>query len=464
MSGDLSTQQKLLIARGASLDAADPQLGILIALTSDEDAEVRRLAEETLQRIPDEHCARLLQSPAVDGSVMRYFLDPDHFRPALLPILLTHGSTPPEAVAALAGRATPEGIRTLLDHLEDLKTDALLALRRNPAYLDRQKQFAAPPPIGSAAGEPLPEADRTAALEQLRRLTALAADREPTTRYQEEHTLRNLPEAELLQLLASPSLDPSVARYFLDRAPQHLSLLPLLLGHPDTPADAIVRLAATAGPEVVPVLLEQLDWLRTPALIALRDNQTYLLWQKEPPPQGYVLEVDLLDMLIQEMKGEAPPTEDEVLRVVAELGGPDEAVSDKGGLVSKIARMKVAQRVKFALLGTREERALLIRDPSRVVCRAVLSSPKLTDPEVESFAAMKNVSQEVLRLISMSRKFMKNYTVLRCLVNNPRTPIDVSLPLLNRLLPNDLRAAAASREIPDTLRKMAKKLVEARTR
>jgi hypothetical protein len=97
-----------------------------------------------------------------------------------------------------------------------------------------------------------------------------------------------------------------------------------------------------------------------------------------------------------------------------------------------------------------------------VVVRAVLSSPKLSEAEVEAFAAMKNVSQEVLRQISMNRKFMKNYTIMRNLVNNPRLPIDVSLPLLNRLLSNDLRAVANSREIPDTLRKMAQKLHRAR--
>jgi hypothetical protein len=299
-------------------------------------------------------------------------------------------------------------------------------------------------------------------VEQLRRLVAGATDQEPATRRQAEEKLRRLPNEECLRLLALPSLDPSVARYFVDRAPQHLALLPVLLGHANTPPDTVVRLATTATPEVIPVLLEQLDVLKTPALTALRDNPTYQRWQKEPPPQGCVIEVDLLDLLIQEMQGETPPTEDEIARVMAELGGPDEAVSDKGGMVSKLARMKVAQRVKLALLGTREERALLIRDPSRVVWRAVLSSPKLTEPEVESFAAMKNVSQEVLRFISMSRKFMKNYSVLRSLVINPRTPIDVSLPLLNRLLPNDLRAASASRDIPDTLRKMAKKRVESR--
>jgi hypothetical protein len=46
---------------------------------------------------------------------------------------------------------------------------------------------------------------------------------------------------------------------------------------------------------------------------------------------------------------------------------------------------------------------------------------------------------------------------------NPRTPIDVSLPLLNRLLPNDLRAVGASRDVPETIRKMAQKLIKSRS-
>ena len=124
--------------------------------------------------------------------------------------------------------------------------------------------------------------------------------------------------------------------------------------------------------------------------------------------------------------------------------------------------MKVAQRVKLALLGSREERSLLIRDSSRVVIRAVLASPKLSDSEAEGFASMKNVSQEVLRLISMSRKFMKRYIVVKNLVMNPRSPLDVTLPLLNRLIIQDLRSASNSKDIPDTLRKMANKLVKTR--
>ena len=95
--------------------------------------------------------------------------------------------------------------------------------------------------------------------------------------------------------------------------------------------------------------------------------------------------------------------------------------------------MNVAARVKLAFLGSREERSLLIRDPSKVVWRAVLSSPKLTENEVEGFASQKIPSGDSAAGFQ-NRKFIKNYIVLKNLVNNPRLPIDIALPLLNRLM------------------------------
>ena len=287
-------------------------------------------------------------------------------------------------------------------------------------------------------------------------LVALASDPQEEIRNAARETLQRIPDEQCSRYLSAQSLPEGVVRHFMDPAHLRPTLLPILLSRPDAPQDAIDHIAGEGGPEIVTVLLDQIDLLKTPALLALKENPTYLLWQKEPPAEGYILEADLLDMLIQEMQAEQPPSAE---AVEAALG---EEKPQEAGIVRKIARMNVAQRVKLALLGTREERAMLIRDPSKVVFRSVLGSPKLTEADVEGFAALKSVSQDVLRLISTSRKFMKNYIVLRNLVNNPRATIDVTLPLLNRLLPNDLRAISASRDVPDTVRKMAQKLVKAR--
>jgi hypothetical protein len=58
---------------------------------------------------------------------------------------------------------------------------------------------------------------------------------------------------------------------------------------------------------------------------------------------------------------------------------------------------------------------------------------------------------------------MKNYTVVKNLANNPKTPLDISLRLLVRLTPNDLRHLSGNKNIPETLRTASLKLIRART-
>ena len=123
--------------------------------------------------------------------------------------------------------------------------------------------------------------------------------------------------------------------------------------------------------------------------------------------------------------------------------------------IQRLARMTVAGRVKVAFLGNKEERSILIRDGSKVVQNAVLASPKVSELEVETFAALKNVQENVLREIARSRRFMKNYIVVRNLVANPRTPLDLSLGLMKNLLTQDLKNLSANKEVAETIRKLA---------
>ncbi len=122
-----------------------------------------------------------------------------------------------------------------------------------------------------------------------------------------------------------------------------------------------------------------------------------------------------------------------------------------------LTSLPVPDKIKLATLGRREQRAILVRDPNRIVATAVLSSPKLTDTEVENFARMQNVSDEVLRIIGTSRTWTKNYAVVSALVKNSRTPTAVSLPLLTRLVERDVKALAVDRNIPESVRLAARK-------
>lgn len=131
-------------------------------------------------------------------------------------------------------------------------------------------------------------------------------------------------------------------------------------------------------------------------------------------------------------------------------------------LIERLTRMSVSERVQFAIKGGSEARRTLIRDSNKVVQRAVLQSPRLTDQEVEAFATMTSLTDEILRLIASNRKFRKNYSVVRNLLNNPKTPLDVSLHMLPMCNVMDLKKLTNNKNVPETLRTTAVKLQRTR--
>jgi len=122
--------------------------------------------------------------------------------------------------------------------------------------------------------------------------------------------------------------------------------------------------------------------------------------------------------------------------------------------------MSVVEKIKAAVTSNLETRMLLIRDSNKIIPRAVLQSPKISDTEAESYAAAKNVSEEVLRLIATNRKFMRTYVVMRALINNPRAPIDITMPLISRLIDKDLKGLSLNRNVPEVIRTMAIKAIK----
>jgi hypothetical protein len=136
---------------------------------------------------------------------------------------------------------------------------------------------------------------------------------------------------------------------------------------------------------------------------------------------------------------------------------------ERGSSLQKISKLDVKGRIQLAMKGNKEERSILIRDGTKLVALAVLESGKITDGEVEKFAGQKNVLEAVLRAIPMKRRFAKNYNVVRNLVANPRTPIDVALGLMKHILVADLRNMCSNKEISETIRKLALKMFKQKT-
>jgi hypothetical protein len=139
---------------------------------------------------------------------------------------------------------------------------------------------------------------------------------------------------------------------------------------------------------------------------------------------------------------------------------PDTADQRKSTL-QQLGDMKFTDRLKAAVKGSKEMRAILIRDTNRMIAAAVLSSPKLSASEVEGFARMTSVSEDVLRVIGSSRNWTKNYGVIVALTKNAKTPIPMAISLMSRLAERDVAMLSVDRNVPEQVRIAARRKVVA---
>ncbi len=140
------------------------------------------------------------------------------------------------------------------------------------------------------------------------------------------------------------------------------------------------------------------------------------------------------------------------------LGGLDDG--DDRGLIARIAAMKVGQKLKLALFGTREERSVLIRDTNRIVSTSVVKNPKFSETEAAAVSNSRNVNDEVLRLVARHREYGQIYAIRHNLVRNPRCPSEVALPLVATLRELDLKLLVKNRNVGEAIRRQSKKLIE----
>jgi hypothetical protein len=142
---------------------------------------------------------------------------------------------------------------------------------------------------------------------------------------------------------------------------------------------------------------------------------------------------------------------------------PEEAANEvfKAAYV-RIMSLSVPQKIMLTIKATREERAILVRDSNKMVASSVLKSPKISDQEVEQIANMRNVSEEVLRIVGHHKHWTRSYSVMFALCRNPKTPIGVSLPFLNRLNIRDLKNLLTDKNVSEAVRRLVKKTFELR--
>jgi hypothetical protein len=125
-------------------------------------------------------------------------------------------------------------------------------------------------------------------------------------------------------------------------------------------------------------------------------------------------------------------------------------------ITQRVLRMSVTEKIKLATLGNKEARALLLRDPNKLVALAAVTSPRITEGEVIVLATSRTANADVLRHIYTTREYVRNYTIKAALVRNPKVPLPTALKLMLTLQEKDIRELARDRNVPQTIQAQAK--------
>lgn len=168
---------------------------------------------------------------------------------------------------------------------------------------------------------------------------------------------------------------------------------------------------------------------------------------------------------IEEFYEETPEQRQSIVnKILGEMSADGMDIpSERISVINRIMKMGMKDRMKLAMKGDREARNILIRDPNRIVCQAVVNNPRITEQEIEKVASMRSVTEDVLRNVANNRQWSRCYPVIHNLVRNPRTPIANVLTILPRLQLKDLAALSKNRNVSDAVRRQALRLSQMRT-
>jgi hypothetical protein len=327
---------------------------------------------------------------------------------------------------------------------------------------------------------PLPQEDLIAVV------AFLAGWSDPEIARLAHEALKDVPARSVLAFASNEASAPEHL-VLLIGATEDASVLEALIRNRAVPDASIVELAGRADPAVQEIIvINQLRILRAPEILdallanprlssevrrrAMETREEF--FDKKARLEKLAADevadfldndpiADLLDKAAQEDAAMAaagvPPSS--TLAATETMIEPD-----KRPIFQKILTMTVAEKVQRAFKGGRTERMILIRDRNKLVCSAVMRNPRMSESEAEAIAGMRNVDDEVLRLLTTRRDFISKYSIVLNLARNPKTPVGVVLPLINRLTLRDLKGLKDDKGVAETVRASARKLHQQRSK
>jgi len=314
---------------------------------------------------------------------------------------------------------------------------------------------------------PLDQAD------QLRALLAVIADPDPSTAEVARQNFRLMPPNDVAQFLR----DDNPSEIEIDaiaRQSQDSFVLEQVVRHravADQTLEALAR-TVTGGPQEA-LIVNQVRLLRHPVLIdALFENpgltadgrrQLNEIREEFFEKEKRRREAELARQEEERARREAGEAEAPAAETAAEEGPAEtaeEASLTEAAIFHRIAKLTVSEKINLAYSGGKEERRILIGDANRLVGLAVLKARGLTPNEVESYALMRHLDEEILRKIGENRGWMRKPSIIAALVQNPKVPLTVALPLVKFLGARQLKSIVRDPNLADGLRIAARKYLD----
>jgi len=132
-------------------------------------------------------------------------------------------------------------------------------------------------------------------------------------------------------------------------------------------------------------------------------------------------------------------------------------------LAQRIMKLRTNQKIVLAMKCGKEERTILIREANRLIQVNVVRNGRITEGEIAFIAQMRTVSDDVIRIITSNRDWMKKYPIVKAIVMNPKTPLALSLNFFKRLIDFDIKALVVDKNVREVLRREAKRYLTAKT-
>ena len=321
-------------------------------------------------------------------------------------------------------------------------------------------------------------------------LYVLGFDKDEQIAEEAKRTIMNMSADDVHHALGAPMdkdmLDKATVLYRRDA-----EALRQVLMNKETGIETLKRLAATGPIEIVKAIMEGPPRIKDNNEIrhAFLKNPLAAPFAKKMQPTGESEEeieakhkARLQEVMAEEQAAKAKTEAEAEAKTAAEAAANTKApTTDDAGkegekkekevnpadddslpLTQRLKHMSIGQKIKVAQTCDKEGRTILIKEANKQISTAVMKNPRMTESEIMKLAVTKGTIEELLRMIAGNKEWMKTYAVKVALVTNPKTPVPLSIRMLNTIYIKDLEKIAKSRGIPSVVSSNAKKILDAK--